>query len=503
MAIRLKRGGHRRLRRPRARRRRRRHLARQHATRAAPATCPSHLYSFSFAPNPELDAHLRAAAGDLALPARLRGALRRPAARPLRPRACIDARWDEDAQRWRLRDLAAASCTARRARLGAGPLSDAVDPRPAGPRALRGHDLPLGARGTTTTTSTASASPSIGTGASAIQFVPEIQPRVGRLHLFQRTPPWVMPRPDRAAHARRAAPVSRRCRRRSGSCARASTGRARAARARLRATRGSMQAGASALALRHLRAQVRDPELRAQAHARLPHRLQAHPVSNDYCPALAQPTSRSSPTASREVRAALDRRPPTAREREVDTIIFGTGFHVTDMPLADRIRGRDGRSLAEAWDGSPQAYLGTTVAGFPNLFFLVGPEHRPRPQLDRLHDRGAARLRARRPAHRWTRAAPARLEVRAGGPGGATTRDSRRSMSGTVWTDGRLRELVPRRAAAATRRCGRASPGPSAPARAGSIPRTTSCARRAPRVSPSPPEGPGQCDFAGRSPAGP
>jgi cation diffusion facilitator CzcD-associated flavoprotein CzcO len=54
-------------------------------------------------------------------------------------------------------------------------------------------------------------------------------------------------------------------------------------------------------------------------------------------------------------------------EREVDTIIFGTGFHVTDMPAAERVRGRDGATLAEHWDGSPQAHLGAMVAGYPNL----------------------------------------------------------------------------------------------------------------------------------------
>ncbi len=57
----------------------------------------------------------------------------------------------------------------------------------------------------------------------------------------------------------------------------------------------------------------------------------------------------------------------------MDTIIFGTGFHVTDIPIGDLVRGRDGRSLSETWDGSPRAYKGAAVAGFPNLFFLVGP----------------------------------------------------------------------------------------------------------------------------------
>jgi hypothetical protein len=60
-------------------------------------------------------------------------------------------------------------------------------------------------------------------------------------------------------------------------------------------------------------------------------------------------------------------------EHEVDTIIFGTGFHVTDIPIATRLEGREGQTLAEVWRGSMQAYKGTTVAGFPNLFFLVGP----------------------------------------------------------------------------------------------------------------------------------
>jgi len=66
----------------------------------------------------------------------------------------------------------------------------------------------------------------------------------------------------------------------------------------------------------------------------------------------------------------------TGVEREVDTIILGTGFHVTDLPIADRVRGRDGRTLSEHWDGSLEALRGTTVKGFPNLFFVLGPKHR-------------------------------------------------------------------------------------------------------------------------------
>jgi cation diffusion facilitator CzcD-associated flavoprotein CzcO len=60
-------------------------------------------------------------------------------------------------------------------------------------------------------------------------------------------------------------------------------------------------------------------------------------------------------------------------EREVDAIVFGTGFQVTDIPAAHRVRGRGGVLLDDVWHGSPRAHLGSTIAGFPNLFFLLGP----------------------------------------------------------------------------------------------------------------------------------
>ncbi len=60
-------------------------------------------------------------------------------------------------------------------------------------------------------------------------------------------------------------------------------------------------------------------------------------------------------------------------EHEVDTIIFGTGFQVTDPPISHRVRGRSGDTLAESWQGSMKAHLGIGVAGFPNLFMLLGP----------------------------------------------------------------------------------------------------------------------------------
>jgi len=126
------------------------------------------------------------------------------------------------------------------------------------------------------------------------------------------------------------------------------------------------------ISLKHLESQVKDPELRTKL---TPHyRMGCKRIlpTDEWYPALAEPNVEVVTDAITEVRP---RSIVTAdgRERELDTIIYGTGFHVTDVPIANRISGRDGRTLAEVWSGSMQAYKGTTVAGCPNLFFLVGP----------------------------------------------------------------------------------------------------------------------------------
>jgi cation diffusion facilitator CzcD-associated flavoprotein CzcO len=95
-------------------------------------------------------------------------------------------------------------------------------------------------------------------------------------------------------------------------------------------------------------------------------------LSNEYYPALTRPNVEVVTAGISEVRARSIAC-GDGREREIDAIILGTGFRPTDPPLAPLIRGRGGRTLAEAWAGSPKAYAGTTVSGFPNLFLLLGP----------------------------------------------------------------------------------------------------------------------------------
>jgi cation diffusion facilitator CzcD-associated flavoprotein CzcO len=210
----------------------------------------------------------------------------------------------------------------------------------------------------------------VGTGASAIQFVPRIQPKVSRLHVFQRTPPWILGRPeyrisDAEKRLLRSVPVVQRLLR-SGIYWGGELGILGLAYDQ------RLVKPLEVLARRHLHSQVKDPELRAKLTPN--YRLGCKRIlgSFDYYPALTQPNVEvvTDPISSVRAHAIVTN---DGAERDVDTIIFATGFHVTDNPMAAVVRGRDGRTLQEVWNGSPQAYLGMTVPGFPNGFLIVGP----------------------------------------------------------------------------------------------------------------------------------
>jgi cation diffusion facilitator CzcD-associated flavoprotein CzcO len=327
---------------------------------------PSHLYSFSFAPNPdwtstfsaqaEIWEYLRTCARRYGVMDHVRFG-----------HEVLDAAWDEDEQHWRI-ETSQGPLTAQALVLGTGPLSEASIPDLPGLERFEGatfhsatwdHDHDLDGERVAV----------VGTGASAIQFVPQIQPRVGRLHVFQRTAPWIMPRPDRPLNAwerrlYRALPAAQLVMRAGIYWARESFV--------VGFRHQRVMAWGERLALRHLHRQVRDPGLRRKLTPGYRMGCKRVLISNDYLPSLTRPNVEVVTDAIAEVRP---RSIVTAdgAEREVDTIIFGTGFHVTDVPAAERLRGRDGRTLAEHWQGSPQAHMGAMVAGYPNLFFLVGP----------------------------------------------------------------------------------------------------------------------------------
>ena len=331
-------------------------------------TCdvPSHLYSFSFAPNPGWS---RSFSGQPEIWEYLRECARRFGIMP-RIRFGHEVRgatWDERRRRWRV-ETSQGTWTADVLVSAAGPLSEPSIPALPGLDRFAGkvfhsarwdHDHDLRGRQVAV----------VGTGASAIQFVPEIQPKVARLSVFQRTAPWVLPRRDRAwsdAERRlyRAVPAAQRLARWSIYWAREgfTVGFLRPRVMRL----------PQRLAQHHLRESVPDPELRARLTPDYTLGCKRVLLSNDYLPALTRPNVELVTAGIREVR-------PDGLVSDdgvlhpADTIIFGTGFHVTDMPAAEGITGRDGRTLAEVWNGSPKAYLGVAVAGFPNLFLLLGP----------------------------------------------------------------------------------------------------------------------------------
>ncbi|MET0686633.1 MAG: NAD(P)/FAD-dependent oxidoreductase, partial [Solirubrobacteraceae bacterium] len=210
----------------------------------------------------------------------------------------------------------------------------------------------------------------IGTGASAIQFVPAIQPEVGTLHVFQRTAPWVMPRANRRISVRERAlyrrfPVLQKL-------ARGGIYTSREALVAGLAKRPALLAVVERAGRAHRRAQVADPELRRRLRPDFRVGCKRILPSDEWYPALQQPNVELVTDGIAEIR---EHAIVTAdgREREVDTIIYGTGFRVADMPVGEWVRGRGGVRLAEAWQGSPKAYLGTATSGFPNLFFLLGP----------------------------------------------------------------------------------------------------------------------------------
>jgi cation diffusion facilitator CzcD-associated flavoprotein CzcO len=126
------------------------------------------------------------------------------------------------------------------------------------------------------------------------------------------------------------------------------------------------------IAVRHMENQVPDPELRARLSPSYVLGCKRILPSNEWYPALQQPNVEVVTDGIREV-VPQGIVTSDGKLHDVDTIVFATGFYVTDIPFAHRIRRADGVSMADSWNGSAQAYLGTAVPGFPNFFFVTGP----------------------------------------------------------------------------------------------------------------------------------
>lgn len=330
---------------------------------------PSHVYSFSYALKPdwsrvygtraELEAYIGAVVDDFGVRDKVR-----------LHTEVLDAQWDNADGRWNI-------VTDRgvfRARffvIAAGPLHDPVIPKLPGQDLFRGRafhssawptDLDLSGRTVV----------AIGTGASAIQFVPAVQPQVAKLTLVQRTPSWVLPKPDWEISATskryltRIPLLMKFIRLVTWLLMDAFT---------TAAIRSQRFAGAvlGSICRMHIRRWIKDDATRrALTPAYLP-TCKRLCFSNDYYRALAQPNIDLVTSPAVELR---EHSVVTADGREIpaDTVIYGTGFHTMQHhPVAERIRGRSGETLAEVWKGDPKAYLGTTINGFPNAFLMFGP----------------------------------------------------------------------------------------------------------------------------------
>jgi cation diffusion facilitator CzcD-associated flavoprotein CzcO len=209
----------------------------------------------------------------------------------------------------------------------------------------------------------------IGTGASAIQFVPRIAERAGHLTVFQRTAPWIVPRPDRAfSEAEKSrfqrVPLTRIAHRNMIYWLQESFV--------LGFEHPGLIKSAERLARHHLKRQVADPELRRKLTPDYTLGCKRTLVSSDYYPTFGLGHVDLETAGIAEIR---ERSIVTSdgREIEADAIIFGTGFHVVDAMAKAHLVGRNGLKLQDAWRDGVTAHLGTTVAGFPNLFLLVGP----------------------------------------------------------------------------------------------------------------------------------
>lgn len=330
---------------------------------------PSQLYSFSFAPNPdwsasfspqpEIEAYLVRVAEESGTLDRFRF-----------DTLVTDATWDEDAQHWVARLSDGSTVTSGTLISASGGLSEPRLPDIEGIDSFTGevfhsarwnHDVDLAGKRVAV----------IGTGASAIQIVPELQKVAGRLDVYQRTAPWVIPRNEHRYTALekfvfRHLPLVQKVSRTAIYWGRETYVPAFTLMPKLAWP-------AKQLALLNIRRGIKDPELRAKVTPDYEIGCKRILISNTYYPALDSPnvdlvTDRIAKVTGNAI-VTVD-----GTEREVDVLVVATGFHTTEQPIADHVRGRGGRTLAEVWAETGQvAYKGTTIHGFPNLFQVVGP----------------------------------------------------------------------------------------------------------------------------------
>lgn len=327
---------------------------------------PSHLYSYSFAPNPrwsktyanqpEILAYLENVAAGHGLGARLRANT-----------AITSARWSDTRRRWTLTDDDGTEHEFDVVVSAVGMLDVPHIPDIPGTRRFRGRRF-HSARWDHTKSTAGERVASIGTGASAIQYVPAIARETAHLTVFQRTPIWIAPRfdfpftPEQHELFERDPAAARKLRDEAFDAYESASFDVDAAQTR----------EATELARSYLMRKVADPELRAKLTPDYPAGCKRPLMSRDWYPTFALPNVSLETTA---IAKLTERGVRTADgvEHPVDTIIYGTGFTAADYLASIDVYGTGGRRLADVWRDGAEAYLGTLVAGYPNFFTLYGP----------------------------------------------------------------------------------------------------------------------------------
>lgn len=329
---------------------------------------PSHLYSYSFALNPDWS---RSFSRQGEIQAYIKSVADRHNVRDKHLFDCdvTGARWNAEAAQWEV-TTSKGDFTADTVVSAVGALCEPNLPDIKGINSFEGeifhsarwnHDSDLAGKRVAV----------IGTGASAIQIVPAIAGSVAHLDVYQRTAPWLLPRLDRPyllpeRLAFKHIPGAQRL-------SRAAIYAARETQVVGLAKFPPLMRGFEALAKAKLAIEIRDPELRKKVTPNFRIGCKRMLISNEYYPALDRENVDVVTDGIAEIRAnSIITKDGT--EREVDAIVVATGFHVTDSPAYETIYGRDGRSLTEVFDDiGQQGYKGSAIANFPNMFFLLGP----------------------------------------------------------------------------------------------------------------------------------
>ena len=329
---------------------------------------PSHLYGFARHPEPSWSA-------EFAPGAEIQAYLERVAARedfdiafdaPLH-----EAEWDPDAALWRLRlgGAAPAAVEAAALVLACGRLSEPRIPVVAGLETFTGtlfhtarwdHSADLAGRHVAV----------VGSGASAVQVVPQLARTASRVTLFQRSAPWIMPRGGRAYTDAERARFAEHPDELADLRARLDA----EGEARFSSRAGGPDAAAAAAAARaHLEAQVADPRLRALLTPDYDFGCKRVLLSDEFYPAVASGAVELEPSALAAIEGDDLVAASGTRYSGVDAIVLATGFQTTRQPYARLVRGEGGATLDHHWAGGMTSFGSTVVAGFPNLFVLNGP----------------------------------------------------------------------------------------------------------------------------------